>query len=310
MPRTQSSLQASRPVKNSALTIVRRARAVVELGLSDRQYLCERYLTHFGRLPDLRRPRTFNEKILWRRLNDKRPLFETLCDKVAARAFVAEAAGEQYLVPCYGVYDRPEDIDWNSMPGPCVVKASHGSGWVEIVEDPAHADAARLTAACRRWLAADYSRQWREWQYHGVPRRLLIERFLGKGGVPTIDYRFLCFDGVPRVIYTAHDRFANVAMTFYDLPWRRLRVRWQAPLGPREDPPPALAEMLELAANLSCGFDFVRVDLYCFEGRPYFSELTFTPNGGLRPFDPVEFDGWLGHLWTLPPVALSHSIGQ
>ena len=273
---------------------------MLESCLSDRQYLRERYLVQFGRLPDLVNPRTFNEKLLWRRLFDKRPLFEMLCDKVAVRAFVAETAGEQYLVPSYGVFERPEDIDWASVPGPCVVKASHGSGWVQIIEDPARADVERLAATCRNWLAADYSREWREWQYHRVPPRLLVEEFLGERGVPTIDYRFLCFDGVPRVIYTAHGRMSAVRMTFYDLPWRRLRVRWRAPMGPREDPPAVLPEMLELAATLSHGLDFVRVDLYCHEDRPYFSEMTLTPNGGLRPFDPAAFDRWLGGFWSLP----------
>ncbi len=269
--------------------------------LDDRRYLQLRYAAQFGRLPDLKRPRTLNEKILWRRLQGDPPLFETLCDKVAARGYVAERVGAELLIECYGVYERPEDIPWKTLPGPCVVKASHGSGWVLTVDDPSAVDAAEVTPTLARWLRTDYSTVWRERQYRWVPRRLIVERRLGDSGDGVVDFKLLCFHGSPKVILVAHGLAQGEPRTaFYAPSWERLPMTWGKKPGPTIEAPRNLDRMLEVAASLSRDLDFVRVDLYSTGDRVYFGELTLTPLGGFMPIEPREYDTWLGDFWALP----------
>ena len=85
---------------------------------------------------------------------------------------------------------------------------------------------------------------------------------------------------------------------FYTPAWEKLRLtyrdRYEAPDLPR---PAMLDQMLDVAARLSAGFDFVRVDLYACGGRPRFGELTFTPRAGSLAFDPPDWDARLGDWW-------------
>ena len=284
--------------------LCRSAGTLIDPLLSDRAYLALRYAALFGRMPHLREPRTFNEKVLWRRLHDTRPLFRVLCDKVAVRAYVAARAGSSCLVQTYGVYDQPEDIPWDSMPAPCVVKAGHGCGWVRVIDDPAAGDREALKAELRRWLDTDYASVWRERHYTGVPRRLIVEQRLGAPGRPIQELKVLCFNGVPRLVVWAHDLLGAPQTAFYTPDtWERLPMAWGKPQPPDVTRPAALDEALALAAKLSEGLDFVRVDLYVDAGRVYFGELTFTPLGGVVPITPRGYDAWLGAFWTLPQGA-------
>lgn len=55
--------------------------------------------------------------------------------------------------------------------------------------------------------------------------------------------------------------------------------------------------MITAASVLGKGFDFVRIDFYEIGGKPYFGEMTFTPEAGLGRFDPPEIDRLLGEMW-------------
>lgn len=54
-------------------------------------------------------------------------------------------------------------------------------------------------------------------------------------------------------------------------------------------------EMFDMAAKLSQGFPFVRVDLYNVEGHIYFGELTFYPASGLDCNRLPETDIYFGN---------------
>jgi len=277
----------------------RRVWGAVDPLLSDGVSLRSRATAQFGRPPHLSPPRTLNEKILWRRLYDRRPMLRELCDKVAVRDYVAARVGHGVLVEQYGVYDRGADVPWRDFPGPCVIKASHGSGWVKAVDDPARVDAARVAPILDDWLATDYATVWRERHYARVPRRLIVERRLGDGDLA--DLKFLCFDGVPRLILMGSGLIGDRPRTaFYAPAWERLPMTWHREPAETLERPAGLDEALKVAAALSQGIDFVRVDLYLSGESVRFGELTFTPLGGTSPIVPRRYDEWLGGLWTLP----------
>ena len=264
---------------------------------SDAGFVRRQHHQIHGKLPDLAHPRTFNEKIQWRKLHDRRPLYRVLSDKVAFRDYVAAQAGSEYLVPLLGVFDRPEEIPWDALPAPCVIKATHGCEWNIFVFDSVEADRTRLSHTLRRWLKTNHYYHAREWAYRKLPRRIVVERFLGTGRRTPDDFKFFCFDGVPRAIWVLQDRFGKPIEGWYDPEWGPLAVMGTPQAAhPR---PPALAEMLSVASKLSAGLDFLRVDLYCLDGRVYCGELTVYPGGGLWPYT-TEQEEWLGAFWTLP----------
>jgi len=270
---------------------------------TDRSIIRRQYARNFGRPPDLSHPRSLNEMIQRRKLHDRRPILRMFCDKVAVRDYVAAHVGPEYLVPLLGVFKRPEEIPWDELSAPYVVKASHGCGWNLFVFDSAEADPSKMTRALRDWLKTDFFYNAREWAYKGVPRRIMVERFIGCGRDAPDEFKFLCFDGVPRAAYVMADRFTNPTMTWYSIDWTPLPFASNpGPASPRPAPP-ALDEMLKVAAKLSQGMDFLRVDLYCVEGRVYCGELTVYPSAGYELFEPPEAGEWLGRFWTLPEHA-------
>ncbi|WP_428391757.1 hypothetical protein [Lichenicoccus sp.] len=76
-----------------------------------RRRLRHRLQTALGYIPDLRHPRTLNEKVAWRMLHDRNPLIPLTIDKLLVRDWVAARVGSEVLVPLLGAWDRAEDID-------------------------------------------------------------------------------------------------------------------------------------------------------------------------------------------------------
>lgn len=256
------------------------------------------FATEQGRAVNRREPRTFTEKLYCRMLDVHErgcPTYSTLSDKLAVRDYVAARAGERLLTPLLWSGDDARDVPWARLPAQAVFKCSEGSGKGAQLQAPYDPDAARALAL--RWQADSYYWFRREFHYWAVPRRLLIEERLDDGHPDgPIDYIFFCFDGVPRLIqvgsrtHTIH-RFFTPAWEDVQLTYRE---RYEAPEVPR---PLLLDQMLDTAATLSAGFDFVRVDLYCCGSDIRFGELTFTPRAGSLAFKPAEWDLRLGDWW-------------
>ena len=255
----------------------------------------------FGRSPDLVHPARYTDKIRWRMLYDRRPILHMCSDRLAAREYVGGRAGEKYLVPLLGVFDRPEQVPWAELEPPYVVKATHGCGWNIFVRDPGEVDPARFRQVLEGWLKTDYYHVNWEWSYKNVPRRIMVERFIGTGGKVPPDFKVYCFDGEPRAISVCHDRYTTQERwTWRDPSWNVLTLvsRFFAPGAPTA-PPARLGEMMEVSRAVSRDFDHVRVDLYCVGDHVYFGELTTTQAAGGWPHSDAG-EAWLGSFWRLP----------
>jgi hypothetical protein len=270
-------------------------RLLVALGLQRRA---------FGRMPDVITPRLYSEKIRWRMMYDRRPVLRVFSDRFAVRDFVAAKAGSEYLVPLLGVFDRPERIPWGELSPPFVVKASHGSGWNIFVRNSAELDPQRFERSLTRWLRTNYYYVNREWSYKHVPRRIMIEQFIGSNGELPVDYKVHCFDGEPRALAVCHGRSTpRERWVWHDPSWEVLEVfHRRFPAGPATPPPLGLGEMLDVARALSRELEYVRVDLYCVGDRVYFGELTTTQSGGRTILSEAP-ETWLGDWWHLPSRA-------
>lgn len=254
-----------------------------------------------GAPPDLRRPRTFSEKLCWLKLRPPEPGARECADKLLVRSHVEARGGAGLLNPLLGVYRRVDEIDPSALPSAFVLKPTHGSGANVICADRAALDWPEARAVLRRALARDYYWVGREPVYRGLERRVVCERFLGAPGEGLPDYKLFCFEGEPRFVQVDVDRFTDHRRALFDLDWRPLPFGLEYP-APRALPrPPALLpEMVAAARRLAAGFRLVRVDLYQAEGRVVFGELTFVPGGGRERFLPASADREVGDLLRLP----------
>ncbi len=244
------------------------------------------------------KPEKFTEKIYRRMLDIHKfgsEVFTCLSDKLAVREYVSRTVGERHLTPLIWSGQNAADIPWSKLPKKSVLKCNEGSGKILFLDTAT--DSGFITEVCRKWQSESYYWFRREYHYLDVERNLQIEEFLHDGHADgPLDYIFYCFDGIPRIIqigsrsHSIH-RFFDTAWNPIDLSYRE---HYQAPAIPR---PKKWSEMLDIAARLSSGFDFVRVDLYCCHDEIRFGEMTFTPRAGKLPFEPPEWDVKLGAYW-------------
>jgi len=283
--------------------------------LPDAAYFQLLYLKYHGRVLHSRRPRTFNEKLQWYKRYYRDPLMTTLADKLAVRGYL-EARGHGHLLnELYGVYDRPEEIDFDRLPERFVLKATHGSNMNIICRDRKHLDLEKSRAEMRGWLASDYYRSGRQWCYQGIRPRLICEKYLENEEFgELLDYKFYCFGGKPEFLWICSGRYgaAGVVYNAYDMQGQRVRVFKGKPACDLDVRIPAdFAAMVAVARELCGKFPFIRVDLYLVNGKLYFGEFTFYPDSGMVPFTPDEYNTVFGDLFILPEkVKISREPGR
>ena len=258
-----------------------------------------------GQLPNLDNPRSFSEKIQWRKLNEFNPRMPDLVDKVTAKQIVAQKFGEQYIIPTLAVYSSADELDFTKPPlsqPPYVLKVNHGGGGkfnIFVKETPRDPESIRRELA--GFLKVDYDKILEEWVYASIDRKILVEPLIETplGYIP--DYKFHVFNGRTYAIELVIDRFKDYWINFFDRDWKRIDIKKYAKRPPYQGevkPPAKFAEMIKLAEGLAADFPYVRVDLYDANGDVKFGEMTFYPGSGYDRFEPVEWDEKFGRQWN------------
>jgi len=217
------------------------------------------------------------------------------------RKFVEERIGPEILKKLYGVYDRVEDIDISRFPEAFVLKVTHGCKKNVFCKSKSEFDWNRSADLLKEYLKSNHYRLHREWAYKNIVPRIICEEYLTKRGETLYEYKFFCYDGVPRLVQIIEDNLAIRRQSMFDLDLNLLEVTSSLP--PLLEPvakPTHFEKMLEYASKLSGGFPFVRVDLFYVNTRVYFGEMTFYPSAGMYPFTPTSFDLILGSYLKLP----------
>jgi TupA-like ATPgrasp len=255
-----------------------------------------------GVFPNIINPVTFNDKVLYRRLFDRRPALTQVSDKAAVRFYVESRLGPQILPKLYYLTTRPDAIPFDQLPNRFVVKPTHGSGWIQLITDKSALDRAALIETCSAWLKRSYYKETLEWAYKHIEPRIIVEEFIDDGsGTAPNDYKLFVFDGTVKLIQVDTGRFIDHRRRLYTPAWEKLDVL----LGEYEDvigdvPRPVhLAEMIAAAQKLGDGWDFIRAEFYDTGARLCFGELTTYPGAGGVRFRPQEFDRYLGQCWKL-----------
>lgn len=273
--------------------------------LPDRIYVELLYYFEMGYWLDLKNPKTFNEKLQWLKLYDRKPEYTTMVDKYAVKDYVAGLIGEQYIIPTLGVWDSFDDIDFGSLPDKFVLKTTHGGGGggVVICRDKAHFDRASAKEKLEQSMKSDIYRGLREWPYKNVPKRIIAEKLLETENNDVNDYKFFTFDGKVKFLKVDFNRFTHHQANYFDPDFNPLEFG-EVLCPPDADHtfpmPKNYDKMVEIVQELTKHFHFVRCDLYNINGEIYFGELTFYPASGLGSFDPKAYDEKLGKIMTLP----------
>ena len=234
----------------------------------------------------------FGEKIQWLKLNGSLEKYNDYVDKYLVREYIIKTIGEEYLIPLLGVYENPEEIEYEKLPNRFVLKINNGSAMNIIVSDKSKINKNKINKKLKKWLKNDYSKIKKEYQYKNVKRKIICEKYIVDSKNELIDYKFFCFDGEPLFVKADLDRFTEHKVNFYDMNWNNIDMRESFYKNSNEmvKKPYNFDSMVEIAKKLSKNFQFVRVDLYNVDGKIYFGELTFTPASGKNPFYPLEKD--------------------
>ena len=244
-----------------------------------------------GVYPRIIRPQTFNEYLHHSKIFRRSPLQTRLTDKVAVRDYVRDRIGEKYLTRLYWTGTDLAAVDRTTLPKAFVIKANNGSGTNIIVRDKDAVDWDEAIKTTQRWMKTDHSVKFGEWQYRWIRPMLLIEEFLGdEAGLIPDDIKIYCFNGVPAFCLIVKDRFSGMIWNFVSMEFAPIDFTWgKVSTGQTPALPQAWEEMIALSKCLAEGLEFARIDLYATP-RVTFGEITFTPDAGNTPFNPVAYD--------------------
>lgn len=263
--------------------------------IPDKTYLEILYFLQCGKCFDIDNPQTYNEKMQWLKIHGGYEKFSDLVDKVEAKKIATSIIGEKYIIPTYAVYEKVNQIDISALPKQFVLKCTHDSGSNIVCLDKENFNFERKKKKLEQAMKIDYSGYLREKQYRGITPRIIAEKFIGVDDKLPMDYKFFCFDGVPKIVMVAIDRDSAVKTNFYNMNFERLPLMIENPnFEDSFEIPSQFEEMKHLVGKLSQGYKHIRIDLYNVSSHIYFSEFTFQHWGGFSHIEPSIWDEIMG----------------
>lgn len=270
--------------------------------ISDKLYLKIIYHARMGEKPNIDAPKTYNEKLQWLKLYDRKPEYTQMVDKYEVREYIRETIGDEYLIPLIGVYNSFNEIDFSLLPNQFVLKCTHDSGGMVICKDKTTLDIKAAKKKINKSLKRNYYYVGREWPYKKVKPRIICEKYMvDESGLDLKDYKFFCFDGEPNALFITSEREKDIRFDYYDLDFNHQPFTQQDKNSDNNiEKPLGFYKMIELSRILSKNIPHVRVDFYDIHGMVYFGELTFFNDSGFRKFEPEIYDEIFGSWLQLP----------
>jgi len=177
-------------------------------------------------IPNFKTPKTYNEKINYRKNDPKHELFSICSDKIAAKEYVAEQISPDIIIPNYYVGD---DISFETMKsileekGDCLLKANHNSGPVYLLTtESTDQEIRHAVDDVNHQLTIDFGKLQNETWYSDIKPGILVEKRLlpEEGDSDVKDYKFHIFkqnDGSVKVVLGVYfDRDVNTTASFFD----------------------------------------------------------------------------------------------
>ena len=266
------------------------------------RWLSQKYKENIGADLNLSNPQRYTEKIQWCKLHAMDEMKSMLADKYAAREWVASKIGDEYLIPLLGVWDSPDEIDFDALPNSFVLKTNNASGTNLIVPEKKKLNKRAAVRCLNDWLSWEFGWNTFEPQYLNIEPKIIAEKYMvNADGSEIRDYKFICFEGRVRYVWVDVDRHSMHTRVTMDpewkvQPWVEGTLQRPSSLPPKPD---NLCDLIRLVECLAEPFPCVRVDFYVIDGRFYFGEMTFSSNSGFLKIIPDSYDFELGALWDI-----------
>ena len=271
--------------------------------LAVRLYFKLLYEARMGLKLNLKNPVTFDEKLQWLKLYDRKNEYTIWADKYEVRNYVAKKLGERYLIPLLGIWNSTDEINLKDLPEQFVLKCTHDSASVCICRNKADFDWNGARNKLRNSLNQNYYKFSREWPYKNILPRIIAEAYMtDESGTELKDYKIYTFGGEPYLIQVDFDRFHNHRRNLYTTKWEYIDETIEYPKDPNVKiaKPEHLEEMLECSRKLAEGTISLRTDFYSINGKIYFGEITFYQEAGFAHFEHEEYARKLGDQIKLP----------
>lgn len=269
--------------------------------LSDKLYLKLMFRARIGKKLNLKNPQSFNEKIQWLKLYNRKEEYTAMVDKYAVKDYVKKIIGDKYIIPTLGVWNKYDEINFSSLPNKFVLKCTHDSGGLYICKNKDLFNNYECRKKIENSLKNKYFYKGREWPYKNVKPQIIAEVYLEDENVADLyDYKVMAFNGVPKIIQVHKGRHKNHTQDFYDDDWNKLNI-YQGTEQSDEymDKPIFFDEMMQLTSILAKNIPLVRVDWYYVKNQLFFGEITFYDGSGLIPFIPESWDYEFGKMIKL-----------
>ena len=278
-----------------------------------RDFLSDRYYSYLSlkrwdsNSPNLQKPQSFNEKIRYLSLFDRRPIYTFMADKLKSKKIVQSIIDESIITPTLRKWTTAESISFEGLPQKFVLKTNHSSGDIFFVENNDIQTLKKAILHFKKALKKNHYKSGREWAYKDINRCVFAEEIFALEKDEIIDYKFFCFNGNPKFIQVDTSRFKNHKRDFYDLNWNFLGWEFGYPNSVKKiKKPKGLIKMIEISKKLSKSFPFCRIDLFNIQKdgdvKIRFGEVTFYPEGGSATFKPEELNLRIGGMISLDDI--------
>ena len=266
------------------------------------------YRMKTGNSLNLNKPTRFTEKLQFYKLYYRDHVMKQCVDKYDVREYIQRQGYGDTLNECLGIYNSPEEVDFDALPNKFVAKDTLGGGGnaVVLVKDKSKHDITKLKKQMKSWVdePANKKHPGREWVYDGRKHRIIIEKFIEsdpeKGGL--IDYKFFCNYGKTKFLYVVADRVLgeSAGLGIFSPDFKQMPVTRadEQPLMRDIPKPDNYEDMKAIAEALAKPFPEARIDLYDVDGKIFFGEITFFDGSGYMTFSPDEYDKILGDMFT------------
>ena len=271
--------------------------------MDDAEYVKKMFKLNMDYELDLDNPKTFNEKLQWLKLFNRKEKYTAMVDKYLSKDIVSQIIGDKYVAKVYGVWNSVDEIDWDVLPEQFVLKTTHDCGGVIVCRDKGSLNLKECKRVLKQHMKREYFYHCREWPYKNTVPKIMAEELLkdGENNILPV-YKVFCFGGEPKIIQTIqNDKQINETIDYYDAEWNILKLKQNYPNSEKPlSKPKKLEEMLKLAQELSKDMAFIRVDFYTVNDEIFFSEFTFFSDAGFASFEPKEWDRKMGEWIVLP----------
>jgi len=235
---------------------------------------------------DLHHPKTLTEKINWYKLFycPQNQLIIQCSDKYTVRRYLEERGLGEYLSELIGVWDDPEQIDWDMLPSRFALKNSNGCGYNIVCKDKDHLDERETKLLLRKWLREHFGYYNAEPHYEAGKKRIICEQYIESTHLLPIDYKIHCMNGMPRVMQVCDERTAKETKYFYyDMEGHPFSFGKYPQSSDMNISAEMLADMNRICRIIAPDFPYVRIDFFVNNGKLQLGELTFSPSAGLKP---------------------------